>query len=156
MHAICIASPVGPLTLTASDTALTALAFAGTPSAPPEREAAFAAAPLLRRAAEQLEAYFAGTLREFTLPLAPAGTPFQQAVWRALREIPCGETRSYGEIAARIGRPRAARAVGMANHRNPIAIVIPCHRVVGSDGTLTGYAGGLDIKRRLLEIEARG
>lgn len=109
---------------------------------------------LLRQAVRELEEYFAGTRRSFTLPLAPAGTPFQQAVWNALRTIPYGETRSYGQIAAQIGRPKACRAVGMANNRNPIAIVVPCHRVVGSTGALVGYAGGLSVKERLLTLEA--
>jgi methylated-DNA-[protein]-cysteine S-methyltransferase len=102
----------------------------------------------------QLRAYFDGTLTAFDLPLAPRGTPFQQAVWSALREIPYGRTVSYGEIADRIGRPTAARAVGMANGRNPIGIIVPCHRVVGSSGDLTGYGGGLDRKRHLLAFEA--
>ena len=107
----------------------------------------------LVEAARELDAYFQGRRRTFAVPLAPAGTPFQQRVWAELREIPFGATASYGEIAARIGNPRACRAVGMANHRNPIAILIPCHRVVGRSGSLVGYAGGLDIKRALLELE---
>ena len=111
------------------------------------------ACPLLEEAARELDAYFQGRRRTFAVPLAPAGTPFQQRVWAELREIPFGATASYGEIAARIGNPRACRAVGMANHRNPIAILIPCHRVVGRSGSLVGYAGGLDIKRALLELE---
>lgn len=110
---------------------------------------------LLRQAARELAEYFAGTRREFTFPVAPAGTPFQQAVWAALRTIPFGQTRTYGQIAAQIGRPTACRAVGMANNRNPVAIVVPCHRVVGSGGGLTGYAGGLGVKAFLLELEAR-
>lgn len=106
-----------------------------------------------RAAREQLEAYFAGELEEFTLELAPAGTPFQQRVWRALLEIPFGTTESYGALARRIGLPQAARAVGLANGRNPISIVIPCHRVIGADGSLTGYGGGLERKRWLLAHE---
>ena len=102
---------------------------------------------------EELREYFAGTRRAFTLPLAPAGTPFQQEVWAALREIPYGETRTYGQIAARIGRPKACRAVGMANNRNPIGIVVPCHRVVGASGALVGYAAGLAVKESLLRLE---
>jgi len=109
--------------------------------------------PLIKKAAAQLEEYFAGRRVKFDLPLAPAGTEFQRSVWKALQTIPSGETRSYGEIAARIGNPKASRAVGMANNRNPIAIVIPCHRVIGSDGSLTGYAGGLESKRYLLDLE---
>lgn len=103
---------------------------------------------------EELREYFAGERREFTLPLAPAGTPFQQQVWAALREIPYGATCSYGRIAGRIGRPKACRAVGMANNRNPIAIVVPCHRVVGASGALVGYAAGLEVKEKLLALES--
>jgi methylated-DNA-[protein]-cysteine S-methyltransferase len=101
----------------------------------------------------ELDEYFAGARRSFDLPLSPKGTPFQLAVWEQLRLIPCGETTSYGELALRVGRPGAARAVGAAVGRNPISIIVPCHRVVGSDGTLTGFAGGLDRKRALLAIE---
>ena len=111
------------------------------------------AAALLRRAARELEEYFAGERRDFTLPLAPAGTPFQQRVWRALEAIPYGETRTYAQIAAAVGNPRAVRAVGGANHRNPLPVVIPCHRVIGADGSLTGYAGGLERKTLLLGLE---
>jgi methylated-DNA-[protein]-cysteine S-methyltransferase len=110
---------------------------------------------LIREAYQQLRAYFDGKLFEFTLPLAPKGTDFQQSVWRALREIPYGETASYKDIAIRVGNPNAVRAVGMANNRNPIAIVIPCHRVIGSNGQLVGYRSGLENKRLLLELEAR-
>jgi methylated-DNA-[protein]-cysteine S-methyltransferase len=109
----------------------------------------------LREALRQLEAYFAGALREFELPLAPRGTPFQLRVWTALRGIPYGETASYGEIARRIGRPGAARAVGLANGANPLPIVVPCHRVIGQSGALTGFGGGLPTKRALLELERR-
>ena len=101
----------------------------------------------------QLEDYFAGRRREFDLPLAPAGTPFQQRVWRALLDIPYGETISYGELASRIGNKAASRAVGLANGSNPISIVIPCHRVIGANGKLTGYGGGLPIKQQLLALE---
>jgi methylated-DNA-[protein]-cysteine S-methyltransferase len=103
----------------------------------------------------QLEEYFAGERREFDLPLAPEGTPFERSVWDELRRIPFGETRSYGEIARAIGRPSASRAVGRANGANPIPIVVPCHRVIGADGSLTGFGGGLEAKSRLLEIEGR-
>jgi len=103
--------------------------------------------------AAQLEEYFAGDRTEFTVPLRPKGTEFQQQVWAALREIPYGQTRSYSQIAERIGRPKACRAVGLANGKNPIWVMIPCHRVVGADGSLTGYAGGLPLKQRLLDIE---
>ncbi len=104
--------------------------------------------------AKQLAAYFAGELTDFDVPLAPAGTPFQLTVWAALRTIPYGETTSYGELAAQIGRPGAARAVGLANGRNPISVIVPCHRVIGSTGTLVGYGGGLARKRLLLDLEA--
>jgi methylated-DNA-[protein]-cysteine S-methyltransferase len=119
-------------------------------------------APDWRRAEEpfaealaQLDAYFAGRLRRFDLPLAPQGTPFQREVWSALTAIPYGDTVSYRELARRVGRPLASRAVGAANGRNPIPIVIPCHRVIGADGSLTGFGGGLEIKRQLLALEYR-
>ena len=108
----------------------------------------------LEQCTEQLQAYFSGALQSFALELAPEGTDFQRTVWQALSKIPYGETCSYGELALAIGRPTASRAVGAANGQNPIAIVVPCHRVIGSNGTLTGYAGGLDIKRKLLELES--
>jgi methylated-DNA-[protein]-cysteine S-methyltransferase len=103
----------------------------------------------------QLDEYFAGERTEFDLPLNPAGTPFQRRVWDALKTIPYGEIRSYGEIAEQIGRPGAARAVGLANGRNPISIVVPCHRVIGASGALTGYGGGLERKQYLLDLETR-
>ena len=109
--------------------------------------------PLTARAAEELEEYFARRRDVFTVPLSPHGTQFQLAVWKALREIPYGQTRTYGEIAGLVGRPGAARAVGMANHDNPLLIFTPCHRVVGKGGALTGFACGLEVKRRLLELE---
>ena len=108
---------------------------------------------VLRRTIAELEKYFQGERREFSAELAPAGTPFQLRVWRELSNIPYGETRSYREIAEKIGSPKAVRAVGAANGANPIGIIIPCHRVIGNDGSLTGYGGGLDLKRRLLELE---
>jgi methylated-DNA-[protein]-cysteine S-methyltransferase len=112
--------------------------------------------PLLRRAAEQLRSYFSGKRRSFSLPLAPVGTAFQQRVWAELRKIPFGETVSYSELARRAGRPSAIRAAGAANGKNPISIVIPCHRVLGLDGSLTGYGGGLEKKRALLALEGAG
>ena len=109
--------------------------------------------PLLQEAEEQLNEYFAGARREFDLPLVPKGTPFQKAVWAEMNKIPYGETRTYGQLAAAIGRPKAARAVGAACNRNPIAILQPCHRVVGADSSLTGYAYGVEMKQYLLELE---
>ena len=108
-----------------------------------------------KAAADQLDAYFAGELTSFDLPLAPVGSEFQQRVWAALQEIPYGQTESYGELAERIGSPGGARAVGLSNGKNPIGIIIPCHRVVGADGSLTGYGGGLDRKKQLLDLETR-
>ncbi|XGA80962.1 methylated-DNA--[protein]-cysteine S-methyltransferase [Halomonas sp. CH40] len=109
--------------------------------------------PLLERCWEQLEAFFKGQRQAFDIPLAAEGTPFQQQVWAALREIPFGETASYGAIASALGKPTASRAVGMANGRNPLPIIVPCHRVIGANGQLTGYSGGLACKRWLLEHE---
>lgn len=109
--------------------------------------------PLLKMAAEQLREYFEGERKDFNLPLSPVGTKFQLKVWKALQTIPYGETRSYRQVAEIIGNPKACRAVGMANNRNPIAIIIPCHRVIGADGNLVGYGGGLDLKQQLLDLE---
>jgi methylated-DNA-[protein]-cysteine S-methyltransferase len=111
--------------------------------------------PLLRQAAEQLELYLKGQLTEFTVQLTPEGTPFMKQVWQKLREVTYGSTASYKDIATAVGNPRAVRAVGMANNRNPIPIFIPCHRIIGSDGKLIGYRGGLEMKRKLLELESR-
>lgn len=111
--------------------------------------------PLLKEAERQLSAYLGGKLHRFDLPLQPAGTPFQLACWAALCRIPYGEVRTYSQQAQMMGKPTAARAVGMANHRNPLPVFIPCHRVIGASGKLTGYAGGLELKRRLLELEWR-
>ncbi len=135
------------LTVTLGRDAVTEIRFGGSAS----RTAATA---VEHRVADELLEYLAGTRTEFTVPLSPAGTDFQRAVWQALQRIPYGETRTYGEIAEAVGRPGAARAVGTANHCNPIPIIIPCHRVVGSNGQLCGFGGGLDVKRRLLELEA--
>jgi methylated-DNA-[protein]-cysteine S-methyltransferase len=109
--------------------------------------------PLIKKTAAQIDEYLSGKRKQFTIPIALQGTEFQTAVWRELQKIPYGETRSYKDIAAAIGRPKAVRAVGMANNRNPIVIIVPCHRVIGHDGSLTGYGGGLPLKRRLLEKE---
>ncbi|MEG1682627.1 MAG: methylated-DNA--[protein]-cysteine S-methyltransferase [Oscillospiraceae bacterium] len=141
-----LSSPVGLLRVGETDGALTELSFAETPGVSEE-------SPLLEETARQLAAYFRGERRVFDLPLSPSGTDFQRRCWAALGEIPYGETRSYGQQAALAGSPRAVRAVGGANHRNPIAIVIPCHRVVGADGSLTGYGGGLATKQFLLDLE---
>lgn len=143
---IIVGSPLGPLTLTASEDALTGVAFGGAGEAG-------ASSPILEQAARELEEYFAGVRREFTVPLAPEGTEFQRLVWAELRKIPYGTTATYGDVAARIGKPKAAVAVGQANSRNPIPIIIPCHRVIGSGGKLVGYTGGLHIKKMLLEVE---
>ena len=152
-----IASPVGALTLVARGDRLAAVLWEndlacrvrlGLLAEDPRH-------PVLLEAARQLADYFAGTRLRFELPLDFAGTPFQQKVWNALLAIPYGETRSYGDIAARIGHPEAARAVGAANGRNPISIVAPCHRVIGSTGSLTGFAGGLPVKQWLLALEQR-
>lgn len=140
-----IDSPVGNLTLTEENGKITGLHFGGS--------AANDASPILDEAETQLHEYFAGTRQSFDLPLAPAGTPFQRAVWDALCAIPYGETRTYAQIAAAVGNPKVCRAVGMANNRNPIAILIPCHRVIGANGSLTGYAGGLEVKKALLALE---
>ncbi|WP_261852195.1 methylated-DNA--[protein]-cysteine S-methyltransferase [Clostridium folliculivorans] len=110
--------------------------------------------PLFKRAVAQLQDYFNGKIFSFDLPLAPKGTDFQKQVWKALSEIPYGKTKSYGDIAKIIKNEKAARAIGMANNKNPIMIIIPCHRVIGSNGSLVGYAGGIDVKRRLLDLES--
>lgn len=143
-------TPIGPLTAICRDEALTHLCFGPLPDG---LAAEPSPTPLLLDAQRQLDEYLYGYRQTFDLPLAPEGTAFQQRVWRALRTIPYGETRSYRDIAVAIGQPNATRAVGGANHRNPLPIVIPCHRVVGRDGSLTGFGGGLDIKQKLLRLE---
>ena len=146
-----IDSPVGALRLVADDGGLTSVFMEEHRYAPAGEPTD--GGPLLEEAAGQLAAWFRGERVEFDLPLRPSGTAFQLAVWEALRRIPFGETRSYGEIAAALGAPRAVRAVGAANGRNPLAIIVPCHRVIGASGALTGYAGGLNRKRWLLDHE---
>ena len=153
-----IESVVGTLTLVAEEGAIVGLYMDLQRHRPDDDELGELdprgrAAEPFKAAAGQLDAYFDGELTRFDLPLAPHGSEFQQRVWAALQEIPYGQTESYGELAERIGSPGGARAVGLANGKNPISIVIPCHRVVGSDGSLTGYGGGLDRKRQLLDLE---
>jgi len=150
-----IESPLGPLLLAADDASLRQIFFInGRQPAKPESSWIEDRAPLAETI-RQLQAYFAGELTNFDLQLAPEGTPFQLSVWHRLCDIPYGETISYGELATRIGNPKASRAVGLANGSNPIPIVIPCHRVIGSNGKLTGYGGGLPIKEKLLALERR-
>ncbi len=148
-YAFSYKSPVGQIFIAEENGAVTELGFV------PVKDAEGRETPLLRRASDQLSEYFLGKRRTFDLPLRPSGTPFQSAVWSALRDIPYGQTRAYRDVAAAAGNPKACRAVGMANNKNPIAIVIPCHRVVGADGRLVGYGGGLDVKRALLELEKK-
>lgn len=147
-------SPVGPLLVAADDVGVRAIAFQANRH-PVARDAGWREGdhPLIDLARQQLDEYFARTRRTFDLPLAPEGTDFQQTVWLALAEIPYGRTISYSELARRVARPRAVRAVGAANGRNPLPIVLPCHRVIGADGSLTGFGGGLPTKRFLLELE---
>jgi methylated-DNA-[protein]-cysteine S-methyltransferase len=152
-----VPSPVGLLTIVASDLGVRAVLW---PTDDPKRvplgeAAADAEHPVLTCAAAQLAEYFDGTRQDFDVPLDPVGTDFQQSAWRALRTIPYAETVSYGEQAERMGDKRKARAVGAANGRNPISIIVPCHRVVGANGSLTGFAGGIDTKAWLLDHEAR-
>ncbi|MEV6116461.1 methylated-DNA--[protein]-cysteine S-methyltransferase [Streptomyces sp. NPDC052109] len=154
-----IDSPYGPLTLVAdADGALCGLYMTGQRHRPPEED--FGPRdddlPCFAAAREQLAAYFAGELQQFTLELALRGTPFQRSVWQELTRIPYGETRTYGQLADALGNPQASRAVGLANGRNPVGIIVPCHRVIGAGGGLTGYGGGLDRKRRLLDFERAG
>ena len=145
MHAI--ETPIGPLWLDRDGSGLSSVSFDG-PSAAGSGDA------LLEEAEAQLLAYFAGELTRFDLPLSPHGTEFQRRVWDAVAEVPYGTTTTYSAIASALGRPSACRAVGAANGRNPLAIVVPCHRVVGASGALTGYGGGLERKRGLLDLEA--
>lgn len=145
-------SQYGPLRLDWLDDAIVGLRIVT--QADHEQDGAGEATPLTDDAFDQLQRYFAGALRRFTVPIAfTFGTPFQRAVWQALREIPYGETRTYGQIAQAVGRPKAVRAVGSANNRNPLPILVPCHRVVGSGGALVGYAYGVEMKRALLQME---
>jgi methylated-DNA-[protein]-cysteine S-methyltransferase len=144
--------PIGALGIAEEEDAITGVFFGRDKTLP-----GFAAieTPAIKKTAGQLAEYFDGRRRTFDLPLRPRGTDFQIAVWEALLAIPAGETRSYQDIAVQIGRPKAVRAVGMANNRNPIVIIVPCHRVIGKDGGLTGYGGGLPAKQYLLDLEKR-
>lgn len=144
-------TPVGPLTLQSNGEALTGVEFDRPkhPLAPRPR----GEDRVLAQARRELDRYFAGKLKLFSTPLAPAGTPFQQRVWMALRKIPYGATRTYGQQAVAIGSPKAFRAVGLANGKNPISIIVPCHRVIGADGSLTGFGGGVGRKQFLLDLE---
>jgi methylated-DNA-[protein]-cysteine S-methyltransferase len=146
-------SPVGTLLLAGSAHALTLVHFQAGPRVLRPCAAWRPAEAPFAHATVQLAEYFAGKRRVFSLPLAPRGTPFQRSVWQALRQIPYGETVSYGELARRLGRTSGARAVGLANGANPLPIIVPCHRVIGADGSLTGFGGGLSIKRALLALE---
>lgn len=149
-----MSSPIGELTLTSDGSALTAVYFEDPKYGPTCTDGWIPDDAVLTDARRQLEEYFRGERTEFDLALAPSGTDFQRSVWRALTNIPFAATTSYGAIAASIGKPAASRAVGAANGRNPISIIVPCHRVIGSGGDLTGYGGGLDRKRWLLNHEA--
>jgi methylated-DNA-[protein]-cysteine S-methyltransferase len=153
-HYRTIDSPIGLLTLAGHDQSLTHVRMVDQ-TYEPSRNGWFPNPKAFNDAVEQLNAYFAGELTTFDLELDLRGTEFQRRVWQALLTIPFGETRSYGEVAEQIGAPGAARAVGLANGHNPIAIIVPCHRVIGASGSLTGYGGGLDRKRSLLALEAR-
>lgn len=150
MNILTIDSPLGPLQLSSDGEHLTEINFPDQHRAEPD-----SASPdsVLRAARTQLDEYFAGRRQRFDLPLAASGTPFQESVWQALAAIPWGEVRSYRDIACAIGKPKAVRAVGAANGRNPLPIVVPCHRVIGADGSLTGFGGGLPLKVQLLTLE---
>lgn len=149
-------SPIGRLLLAGDADALAIIDFQSGPRPRRPGPAWTEDARPFERAIAELREYFAGDRRVFTVPLAPAGTPFQLRVWRALLEIPYGETTSYGALARRLGQPTAPRAVGLANGSNPLPVIVPCHRVIGANGSLTGYGGGLPIKQRLLALERSG
>jgi len=161
MHHLTLESPVGSLRLLANDTHLLRLDFVHGRKIKPLPPAAEvvevkhpADHPVFAEAAAQLTGYFAGERQAFDLPLAPQGTDFQLRVWQQLRLIPFGTTLSYGQLAQRLGNPNASRAVGLANGNNPLSIVVPCHRVIGANGSLTGFGGGLDTKQKLLDLES--
>ncbi|MFJ8822962.1 methylated-DNA--[protein]-cysteine S-methyltransferase [Streptomyces sp. NPDC102467] len=148
-----IDSPYGLLTLVAAGGALSGLYMTEQRHRPAEESFGERDERPFGAVIDQLEAYFRGELKEFDLPLALHGTPFQRSVWEQLRKIPYGETRTYGELAAALGNPAASRAVGLANGKNPVGVIVPCHRVIGASGGLTGYGGGLERKQRLLDFE---
>lgn len=150
MKKICMETKIGLLTITEEEGAITEVLFGKVGE---DQTFLAEATPILQETEKQLAEYFAGIRKAFDLPLAPEGTDFQKSVWQALQQIPYGETRSYKEIATAVGNPKASRAVGLANNRNPISIVIPCHRVIGANGKLVGYGGGLGIKEALLQLE---
>jgi methylated-DNA-[protein]-cysteine S-methyltransferase len=150
---IVIATPIGPIAIAAVDNAVCSIGLAR-----PDAEVCSIAnisQPVLRQAAQELQEYFAGKRTEFTFPMHAEGTAFQKSVWNALLDIPFGETKTYGEIAHAVDNPKGSRAVGMACNKNPIMIAVPCHRVLGAGGSLTGYAGGLSVKQALLELELK-
>ncbi|MFB8106326.1 MULTISPECIES: methylated-DNA--[protein]-cysteine S-methyltransferase [unclassified Streptomyces] len=149
-------SPYGPLTLVATDGVLSAVYMTDQRHRPPEETFGAPDPEPFPEVIRQLTAYFAGELTTFDVPLALHGTPFQRSVWAELLKIPYGETRTYGELAGELGKPGASRAVGLANGKNPVSIIVPCHRVIGASGGLTGYGGGLDRKQRLLAFECGG
>ncbi|GFZ29508.1 methylated-DNA--protein-cysteine methyltransferase [Clostridium zeae] len=151
MNSGCFNSEIGVLLIEDDGTAITKICFAKENGNTITDEVQ---SPLFKRAVAQLQDYFNGKTFVFDLPLNPKGTAFQKQVWKTLNEIPYGETKSYGEIAKIIKNEKAARAIGMANNKNPIMIIIPCHRVIGSNGSLVGYAGGIDVKRKLLDMES--
>lgn len=142
-------SPFGPMLLQSDGEVITALDFGES------TDAVYKNFTIFDQAKEELDEYFFGLRKTFTVPIKPSGTPFQMQVWQALKEIPYGETRCYEDIAIQIGNPKAFRAIGMANNRNPISIIIPCHRVIGKDGSLVGYGGGLAMKTALLDLEQK-
>lgn len=149
----CLASPIDSVLVVTEGDALVGVFLDEDGDSPRVEPGWREGGPTVSRVCSQLEEYFAGNRTEFDLEVRPEGTPFQESVWAALLEIPYGDTASYGEIARRVGRPKASRAVGLANGRNPVSIVVPCHRVIGSNGTLTGYGGGLERKAWLLDLE---
>jgi len=159
MGTLLYKSPVGGIFISAQDGKITQLYFDGGRTTPADLKAAEPKTAedkaVLQKLAKELDMYFAGELKEFTVPVNPVGTPFRKVVWQALQAIPYGETISYKELAERINNPKAIRAVGGANHNNPISIIIPCHRVIGANGKLVGYGGGLGAKEYLLELEQK-